>query len=270
MAEESFGWTSSGSGGGGNLSIVIPTPQIKIRQSGYIKIAPMQPLIFFKGQIFAQYLPTNDTTWQNYEPKYYLFRHRDTQSTKWQGVKRVRKAGWFHPTNLDGLTPPIGGRVYAGITNGNILSTEYSMLVDGSVIKPYSQLAINVNPFEWTQYFNSVLGVWQRMNEDGSDFGLSIYNYRITGKRGSNRPIPTEQPPFSRYPLSNTFVLAIGIKNPDTTDLSNPILFGDFSEQFRLRIQAYKDTTDPLAIKKGIHFHWDIQMSSVPLKRFII
>ena len=249
--------------------IVIPTPQVKINPK--------------TAEIQVFYLPIGGTgataqKWASLNPKLYLFRYRNARRKTAKDVNgnpypKKSLGGFYHPTHLDGINFP-NGHVYSGTTfsppnyfngtNGRQLTTEFNMLVAGQY-RPYIHIPVNLNPYDWAKKIKG--GTWQFMNEDGSDFGDTVDKYKITGKKTAGK-YKSRRSHIPNNPKVGTFCFAIGCENPDTnTNIANPIIFGHFSEQFRLRFNLSLDYSKPAPYTVVTGFHWDIETSSSPKKR---
>jgi hypothetical protein len=195
-------------GGGGGLQI--PRPEINIGkatvETGYGSAQP----------IFAHYLPPIDSSFLNFNPKYYLFMQKSNANKKkninGEIVKTRRSAGIYHPTHLNGINFP-GGAFYSGVTDIP-LHTEFDIAPT-----PYTRTQIGINPFEWARYASGTTWVVPTI----ADFGGLLDDYKIQGKKKSS----------SRSAL---MFLCIGIENPNTTS-NYPITFGPLSIPFKLALK---------------------------------
>jgi len=241
--------------------IIIPTPKIKIVGTDTASITPTpgaNPLLL------ASYLPYSDSqseTFKKYNPKFYLFREKSAQQSRKRNsigdVVVVHKAkAFYHPTHLNGINFPANTPIYGGSTR-TPMHTEFDL----GNINPYEYTTLGFNPYEFVE-INKELGAgWETMTS--ADWGKTVDYYRFTGKKNSRSggdPIPTKSA------KSILFKIAIGIDNP-TGSKTNPILFGEFSDTFRLQLLVSGALYDPLIPQLAYHFTMQLQLSSIARKR---
>jgi len=224
------------------LPIIIPTPTIKIVGTEFGVGNPT---------LLASYLPYSDSvseTFKKYNPKFYLFRYKSAQKSTVNGTVKIRPKGFVHPTHLEGINFP-SGPIYRGA--GRIpMHTEFDL----GNINPYEYTTLGFVPYEFVQVGGH--DNWRPMTS--ADWGQDTAYYRFTGKKNKNTG--NIAPPTTTA-KSTLFKIAIGIENP-TGSKTNPILFGDFSDTFRLQLVVNGTPGEPLTqvVQK---FSMQLQLSSV-------
>jgi len=246
------------------LPIIIPTPKIKI--VGTDTASTGTPTPGANPLLLASYLPYSDSqseTFKKYNPKFYLFRCKSARQSR-KKIKgspaerlHVQKAkAFYHPTHLNGINFPANTPIYGGSTR-TPMHTEFDL----GNINPYEYTTLGFNPYEFVE-INKELGAgWETMTS--ADWGKTVDYYRFTGKKNSRSggdPIPTKSA------KSILFKIAIGIDNP-TGSKTNPILFGEFSDTFRLQLLVSGALYDPLIPQLAYHFTMQLQLSSIARKR---
>ena len=224
------------------LPIIIPTPTIKIVGTDNHPYGD-PPILGANPLLLASYLPYSDSqseTFKKYNPKFYLFRYKSAHQSRKRNsigdvIKMNKAKGFVHPTHLEGINFP-SGPIYRG-AGRTPMHTEFDL----GNINPYEYSTLGFNPYEFVE-INKELGAgWETMTS--ADWGLPPSSYRFTGKKLNARSI--------------LFKIAIGIDNP-TGSKTNPILFGDFSDTFRLQLLAGGNA--------AYHFTMQLQLSSVVRK----
>lgn len=209
--------------------IIIPTPQIKIGKIDSTKNCPF---------LYAYYFPQGNENFQTHSPKYYLFMYKSKNNHKKKNIsgakiKSTRPSGFYHPTHLNGANFSAHTSFYGGSTPIP-LNTEFSLTAPGSYI--YTELG--VNPFQYIKRSGAYIVLADTQNINPTDsFYFSGRAFRKT-----------------RHSRSITFCIAIGIQNPDITS-KNPIIFGDFSNEFRLKFNSFKGNLNGL--------NYELQISSI-------
>lgn len=200
-----------------NPVIEIPRPEISLSQS--------QGTYGFCQNLYAHYLPTTNSSFLNYNPKYYLFMQRSRLNCRKKNINgtkytKYKPSGIFHPTHQNGINFP-NGAFYSG-TTAIPLDTEFAI-----ANTPYTKSLININPFQFVRYSPSGGAI----NNDWVvpsllNFPCAITQMKIQGKKTS----------LSSQSRSCMMFLAIGIENPDTTS-NYPIIFGELSIPFKLALK---------------------------------
>lgn len=227
--------------------IQIPEPIIKVNK-GLVRLNTN----IYNQSLSAYYLPFSSAIKEeflNHNPKFYLFRQCSSKNKKRANEAIIhRPKGFYHPTHLNGINFPVNTPVYGGSTRIP-MNTEYDLVS----LKPYNNTQLNFNPFEFIEY-SADLNTWVPMTDQLWD--NPPINYRFTGKKLNKR--------YSEYGSTSSksilFKIAIGIKNPNGSN-TNPILFGNFSDVFRLSF----------SYRYGVFYNYniDLQTSSVPRKKTV-
>jgi hypothetical protein len=230
--------------------IIIPTPKIKIYNTG--GFAGENPVVQ------ASYLPYSDSvseTFKKYNPKFYLFRESSVKVSSKRVLGddtirvHVRKSKAFvHPTHMNGINFPANTPIYGGNTRIP-LHTEYEL----GNINPYEYTTLPFDPYEFVEYndFSTTPG-WVPMTS--ANWGNVINFYRFTGKKNKKEnPAMMDPGQKTKSAKSILFKIAIGIDNP-TGSKTNPILFGEFSDTFRLQLvgeagDVLRDTINKFTIQ---------------------
>jgi len=224
------------------LPIIIPTPTIKIVGTDNHPYGD-PPILGANPLLLASYLPYSDSqseTFKKYNPKFYLFRYKSAHQSRKRNsigdvIKMNKAKAFVHPTHMNGINFPANTPIYGGNTR-TPMHTEFDL----GNINPYEYSTLGFVPYDFVEVPGTVTA-WIPMTS--ADWGLPPISYRFTGKKQNARSI--------------LFKIAIGIDNP-TGSKTNPILFGDFSDTFRLQLLAGGNTT--------YHFTMQLQLSSVVRK----
>jgi hypothetical protein len=222
-----------------STNISIPTPVIKIRQ-GTTSFG-----ILSEQTVSASYLPFSDSiaeTFKAHNPKFFLFR---------QCSSNKKPKGFYHPSHLGGINFP-NSPVYGGSTRVP-MSTEY----DFGGITPYNYINLPFDAYNFVEFIpNILMPTYQPMTS--ADWNNPLINYRFTGKKRSKAVTPSG----TKNAKSILFKIAIGIESPSGST-TNPILFGEFSDIFRLQfIVSY---SSEIVIAK--RFSIQMQTSSVTRRK---
>jgi hypothetical protein len=207
--------------------IDIPTPFIKIGEYDFINKHP---------KLYAYYLPTGfNDEFLKYNPKYFLFM---AHTNRWHykkvngvNTKIRRHSGFYHPTHQNGINFP-NSNYYSGQTQIP-LDTEYPLIAGA-----YKKTLIPFNPYQFTRFKPIAPTMPSPLN-----LPSNINLWKFQGRKG-----------FLTLTRGNLFSIAIGIENPDPT-ASNPILFGELSEPFRVQFIYSNGNV--------IGFSYVVQLSSV-------
>jgi len=222
--------------------IIIPTPTIKIFGTDNHPYGD-PPILGANPLLLASYLPYSDSqseTFKKYNPKFYLFRYKSAHQSRKRNsigdvIKMNKAKAFVHPTHMNGINFPANTPIYGGNTR-TPMHTEFDL----GNINPYEYSTLGFVPYDFVEVPGTV-PPWIPMTS--ADWGLPPSSYRFTGKKQNARSI--------------LFKIAIGIDNP-TGSKTNPILFGDFSDTFRLQLLAGGNAT--------YHFTIQLQLSSVVRK----
>jgi hypothetical protein len=240
--------------------IIIPTPKIKIVGTD---VATDGRTLGANPLLLASYLPYSDSqseTFKKYNPKFYLFREKSAQQSR-KKIKgspgdrlHIQKAkAFYHPTHLNGINFPANTPIYGG-SGRTPMHTEFDL----GNINPYEYSTLGFVPYDFVQVDGHP---WRPMTS--ADWGNTVDYYRFSGKKNPGTggdPIPTKSA------KSILFKIAIGIDNPAGSK-TNPILFGELSDTFRLQLLVSGNSTNPLTPKLAYHFTMQLQLSSITRKR---
>ena len=246
--------STSSSSATASTNINIPTPIIKINQGTFDSLG----VRIGQQTISASYMPFSDSiseTFKAHNPKFFLFRQCSSKNksvidAEGNSVSVKKPKGFYHPTHLNGINFP-SSPVYSGSTRVP-MSTEYGL----GGITPYNYITLPFDHYNFVEFKPVGGDEFQPMTS--ADWNNPLIKYRFTGKKRSSKNTPNG----TNSSKSILFKVAIGIENPSGST-TNPILFGEFSDIFRLQFIVVNQISG--AIAKG--FSIQMQTSSVTRKK---